>query len=177
MTAIRTDDVPSDIRVSSFDPVMPINPKILILGSMPGVVSLRHVQYYAHPRNAFWPIIGDIANFDSNRTYAKRIAELKRARIALWDVFKQCNRRGSLDSAISDRNMQINDISALLNEKRTIKAVFLNGTKAAAVFRRYVLDDVPASVKVIELPSTSPANARMTFAEKRNAWQCIADYL
>lgn len=168
-------------QVSSFAPILPRRPKALVLGSMPGIASLQQVQYYAHPRNAFWEIMSYVADFDAAQPYSRRVVALKRANIALWDVFAQCERVGSLDSAINTGSARLNDVAGLLNKHRTIAAVFLNGGKAAQTFRRYVFRNLPSArqseLAVVNLPSTSPANARLTLRQKQKAWQCIAEYL
>ena len=132
----------------SFPPLISSSAKILILGSLPGEESLKQVQYYAHPRNAFWKIMFTVFN------------------IALWDMVHSGIREGSLDSDI--KNEIPNDIEGLLNEYQGISTILLNGKKAEAMYRRY-FNQIP--LHTITLPSTSPANARLNFEEKLKVWK------
>ena len=167
----------SDI-VSSFAPVMPPNPRLLILGSMPGVVSLRQNQYYANSRNAFWPIMAELLGVELCANYRQRVAMLYEARIALWDVLKLCRRSGSLDSAIESGSEQVNDISSLLNLHRSIHTVATNGGKASQAFKRHIAPVCRSDFQLIALPSTSPANARMSQQYKLARWrEKLADLL
>ncbi len=162
-------------KIKSFPPILPRRPKILVLGSMPSAESLRRRQYYAHPQNAFWKIMGALLGFEPGLPYHRRVAALRRANVALWDVLKSCERDGSLDAAIVTASETPNAIAEMLGARTSIAAVFMNGKKAAASFRRHLpADAAPATV---ELPSTSPANARLTFEQKLAAWRVICDYL
>ncbi len=164
-------------KVTGFPPILPRRPKILILGSMPSTESLRCREYYAHPKNAFWKIMSALLGFAPDLAYGKRVAALRRANIALWDVLKACERDGSLDAAIVPASEKPNAIAAILNEKTSIAAVFLNGKKAGASLRRHLRLPIDAAPDTIELPSTSPAHARLTFEQKLAAWRVICDYL
>jgi len=112
--------------VTSFPPIAKPSASILILGSMPGIASLEATQYYAHPRNAFWPIMADLYGFEVTLPYPARIEALKAANVALWDVLQQCERQGSLDSAIKKASRIPNDLvhstspahTLSINEKR-----------------------------------------------------------
>ena len=160
-------------KIRSFPPVLPKTPCILILGSMPGVASLRQQQYYAHPRNAFWTIMGTLLDFDPKVPYRKRIATLKHSNIALWDVLKFCERQGSLDANIKTSTETTNEIDQLLNKHPTIHTIFLNGQKASTCFRRHItplLKKNSVNIEIITLPSSSPANARLTPLNKINCW-------
>lgn len=162
-------------RVRSFPPVEDQRARILILGSMPGVASLRAGQYYAHPRNLFWRLLCDVFEADPAMPYAKRIALLKVNRIALWDVLASCDREGSLDSAIDDRSAVANDFAAFYRGHRRIRHLFFNGAKAEAGYRRHVLPELGEAVQrphaCLRLPSTSPAHAALTYAQKLLAWR------
>ena len=151
---------------------MPRRPRLLILGSMPGAASLARGEYYAHPQNGFWRVVAALTGAEADAPYSRRTAALRARGIALWDVLAECERPGSLDSAI--RNERRNDVAGLLERFPSIRAVGLNGGKALAVFRREVLPHLPpqrgANLHVAALPSTSPAHARMTLAQKREAW-------
>ena len=169
-----------DFAVAGFPPILPPRARILILGSMPGAESLARGQYYAHPQNAFWPIMASLFNFDSALSYRRRIAEIRRRKIALWDALARCRRRGSLDSAIARESESPNDIPALLRDSPAIGAIFTNGGKARDAFRRHILPQLGEEkerLKIVALPSTSPANARMRFSQKLSAWRIVADYL
>ncbi len=163
-------------RLYSFPPIANSNAKILILGSMPGKASLDAVQYYAHPRNLFWPMMAEILGFDAALDYAQRTECLKSAGVALWDVLQSCHREGSLDTAI--KNEMPNDFPAFLQEHPQIRAIFFNGEKAATSFKRSVQPCLALNeLTYIRLPSTSPANASQTQAYKLTVWRQIAEYL
>lgn len=144
---------------------------MLILGSIPGVASLKAVQYYAHPRNAFWPIVCDFYCIDAEAPYEQRLAELNRHGVALWDVLHRATRQGSLDSAIEKQSMEPNAIDSWLSKTPSVTKVLLNGGTAAKEFRRYFkpLLALPA-LQIIACPSTSPAYAAMRFEEKKRRW-------
>ena len=159
-------------RVRSFKPIADGKAEILILGSMPGRASLAARQYYAHPRNAFWPIASALLGFERSSPYAKRVRALKAARIALWDVLQSCTREGSLDARIEDGIA--NDLNRFFRTHRKIRRVFFNGAKAEAAFRRCVLPTLRGnSLSYRRLPSTSPANASLSRARKLRAWRAI----
>ncbi len=158
----------------SFAPIENRRARLSILGSMPGEASLRAGQYYAHPHNAFWPILGDLLHFDPALPYRQRTAALKASGIALWDVLLSCRRRGSLDADIDPRSLAVNDFSAFFKTHPRIRAVFFNGATAETCFRRYVPQaGLPADLVTRRLPSTSPAMASLNFAEKKEAWRMI----
>ena len=115
-------------RISSFDPIVSEDSKILILGSVPGAKSLEMEEYYAHPQNQFWKIIFHLFNENLTSDYGEKLEFLKRNNIALWDVIDTCERKGSLDSEI--RNEEANDIQQLLQNYPSIKAIFCNGQKS-----------------------------------------------
>ena len=150
----------------SFPPLINHSSKILILGSLPGEESLKQVQYYAHPRNAFWKIMFTIFNEVYHENYSIRCKLLLKNHIALWDMVHSGYREGSLDSDI--KNEIPNDIERLLNEYQGISTILLNGKKAEAMYKRY-FNQIP--VHTITLPSTSPANARVSFEEKLKVWK------
>ena len=166
-------------RVQSFAPVIGRDPRILILGSMPGVASLEAVQYYAHPRNAFWPIMAALFGIDVDSDYDTRIEQISNKPLALWDTLKGCERPGSLDSNIRRESVEVNDIPGLLEEHSSIVAVACNGATSANYFRKLVLPRMPdpARIDLLKMPSTSPANAGMRFAQKLDAWRRLLDYL
>lgn len=160
--------------INSFAPVIGERPHTLILGSMPGRASLAARQYYAWPHNAFWPIMAELYGFDARLHYPLRLQKLAHNGILLWDVLQQCQRSGgSLDSAIDPRSEIPNAIPQLLAREPTIRRICFNGGKAWSSFRRHLLAQI-ADIESYELhllPSTSPANARMKYAQKCSAWR------
>ena len=166
-------------RVQSFEPIVGKRPRILILGSMPGIASLEAVQYYAHPRNAFWPIMAELFGIDAGADYAERIEQISQAPVILWDTLKHCYRPGSLDSAIKRDTAEANDIPELLTEYPRVRVVVCNGATSANYFRKLVLPEVPSTdaIELLQMPSTSPANAGMTFAQKLDAWRRLLDFI
>ena len=161
------------MRISSFSPIIDSDSKILILGSVPGVKSLEMQQYYAHPQNKFWKIIFEILNEELSLDYSERIKILKKHHIALWDVIDSCERKGSLDSDI--KNEESNQIKELLTEYTNIKAIFCNGQKAYKNLQKIL--GIDFHIPVFVLPSTSPANAGVTYVEKVLSWRKILDFL
>ena len=147
--------------------------QILILGSMPGNTSLLAGQYYAHPRNAFWKIMGELLGFDHTQPYTFRVQHLLNHRIALWDVAQLCVRPGSLDSSIVASSVVANDFGDFFTGHPDLLRVCLNGSKAAALYKKHVLPtlETAQAVNYIVLPSTSPANAATTYPQKAAAWR------
>jgi TDG/mug DNA glycosylase family protein len=155
-----------------FAPILSGSDTLLILGTMPSVRSLADAFYYAHPRNAFWLILGQcLGQVDLARaSVPEKIRFLNAHRIALWDVLSACERPGSLDSAITAA--RANDFETLLTAEPGIRHILFNGRKAEQLFRREVLTQqtLPADLTYHALPSTSPANARLPFEKKRDFW-------
>jgi len=161
-------------RIRSFAPIARRNARVLILGSMPGKKSLEARQYYAHGQNAFWRILGELLGIAPLAPYRKRIQALKAARIAVWDVLHSCTRSGSLDAGIDRDSETANDFRAFFRNHRDISHVFFNGGKAAASYARSVLPELDERrLRYIRLPSTSPANASVAYARKRESWRRI----
>ncbi len=165
---LRHNEMP---LLSSMPPIVPTRPRLLILGSMPGTESLRKRQYYAHPENAFWFIMANVFAFDLNLPYLRRIQELKRNGVALWDVIKHCERQGSGDSEIRAGSEIPNDIAGLLSDHPSIKAVFFNGRKSEKVYRSRVLPEGPRIECGVYLPSTSPSYAKLSKKKKLKKWE------
>lgn len=162
------------VTIRSFPPVAAPDARRLILGSMPGEASLSAGQYYAHPRNAFWRIMGDLLGAGPALPYPARLARLTAAGIALWDVVADCERRGSLDAAIVRESVQANNFRHFFAEHPGIEQIFFNGTAAENLFRRHVLPRLDGvSRELHRLPSTSPAHAARGYAEKLAAWSVI----
>lgn len=163
-------------QLRCFSPVADADAKVLILGSMPGAASLRANQYYAHPRNLFWRIIGELTGADPASPYAHRLHALKSARIALWDVLQSCTRQGSLDADIDDATLVPNDFESFFRCHPDITRVFFNGAKAEQCYRKYVLPFVGTGpIEYLRLPSTSPAHAAMSFERKLDAWRAVTE--
>jgi hypoxanthine-DNA glycosylase len=164
-------------HIIGFKPIADCNAKILILGSMPGEVSLQKMQYYGHTRNSFWSIIltllGETADLDII-TYKQRKDILIKNQIAVWDVLQSCFRSGSLDTAIKMNSIKVNDFNKLFSNYTTIKKVYFNGAKAEAIYTKHVLPHIEEQfkyLKYVRLPSTSPAHASMTLEQKTLAWR------
>ena len=149
----------------SFDPIFAPEAKVLIVGSMPSVKSLADAQYYAHPRNAFWPILFDIFGEMPHNEYVQKKELIVAKKLALWDVAACCVREGSLDSNM--RDVVYNDFSALYAQCPGIRTVLCNGGTAHALF---VKSGYAEDRRVIRLPSTSPAHT-MPYEKKLTIWK------
>ncbi|RDW18125.1 DNA-deoxyinosine glycosylase [Oceanobacillus arenosus] len=166
-----------DPKLISFPPILPQNPKVLILGSMPGEISLEKQEYYGNPRNHFWPILFELFNEEPIEKYEDKVTFAKSNRLALWDSIGSCYRQGSLDSNIVDE--EANDIIGLLEDYPSIRLIACNGTKSYTTFKKnFDLTGYPA-VQVLKLPSTSPIPGKYTksFTGKVEAWREILNYL
>ncbi len=162
--------------LTGLPPLVQPGVQVLILGSMPGQASLTQQCYYGHPRNQFWPLMQALFGVEAALLYVARCQALLDAGIALWDVIGQCQRPGSLDSAIVSDSITFNDIAALCRQYPEIRQIWLNGGKAAQSFRQYqrwlAAGDWPgAGMMIRTLPSTSPAHASVSFADKLLLWQ------
>jgi hypoxanthine-DNA glycosylase len=161
-------------RVRSFPPLEDRHARVLILGSMPGAASLRAQQYYAHPQNRFWPIMGALCGATPDLPYAERVRVLERSHIAVWDVLHSCQRNGSLDAAIDLASAQPNELARLLHAQPGIRRVLCNGALSARLWRRHfaalAAREFP-ELECLALPSTSPANATWSPARKLAAWR------
>lgn len=161
-------------QIQSFPPIENPNANILILGSIPGKDSLRAKQYYAHPRNAFWPIMGELVGAAPTLSYTARIQKLKAAGIALWDVLASCSRHSSMDADIDADSIRANDFASFFLCHPDITHVFFNGTMAEQCFHKHVMSSVAQQkLHYQRLPSTSPAHASMRYEEKLKAWKVI----
>ena len=155
--------------------------QVLILGSMPGKASLQAVQYYAHKRNAFWPIMSSLINADPSLNYSARLSRLKQAGFGLWDVYRQCYREGSLDSAIKVSDAEFNAIDGAIQGLPKLQCIALNGQAAAKAFQRIEKEQSLSlekyNIQTLVLPSTSPAYAAMDFDEKLKQWSVLSQYV
>lgn len=165
----------SRLLLQGLPPIAGPGARLLIVGSMPGVESLRQQRYYAHPRNAFWPILGDWLGLPAEAAYEERCQALVRAGIALWDVIGACVRPGSLDAAIDPRSVQANDFAAFFAAHPGIVRVLCNGATAYQAFQRLPPAGFGLAPPALKLPSTSPAHAGMSLAAKRDRWFAALD--
>ena len=158
--------------VTSFPPITNPSAHILILGSMPGIASLNANQYYAHPRNAFWPIMAAIYHFDATLPYETRITALTSAHVAVWDVLQCCERQGSLDSAIKTGSRIPNNFATFFEQHPHIRLIVFNGAEAENSFKKHVQITLKLTTecRLIRLPSTSPAHA-IALEEKLSIWR------
>jgi len=164
-------------RQTAFPPVENRRAEVLVLGSFPGRPSLQANQYYANPRNGFWPILGRVLGASFDVSYAKRKQTLKRHRIALWDVVAAARRPGSLDSSIIGSSIVGNDFRRFFGAHPRIRLVCFNGAKAAELYKRLVLPALESEfpgIRYLRLPSTSPAHAAMPVARKLARWRVLA---
>ncbi len=149
-------------------PVIAADTRLVILGSFPGAASLAARQYYGHPRNNLWRLLSSLWNEDLVALdYGQRLAVLGNRRVGLWDVYRSCEREGSLDSAI--RVPVANDLAQLLQLAPGLQAVAHNGGESARA--RRITEQL--GVAVHTLPSTSPANAAWSFERKLHAWRDV----
>ena len=171
------------IHDECFPPIASPDSEVLILGSLPGRKSLEMQQYYAHPQNAFWKLIAHIYGVAPSLPYKQRVEILTANRIALWDVLAAAERPGSLDSSIVHATARTNDFSAFYRTHPLIRRVYFNGRKAEELYGRFVLPGLSApgwstkgaGIRYECMPSTSPAHAGMTFAEKLAKWKKIKE--
>ena len=163
------------MHVHSFAPIVGAESRLLILGSMPGEASLRAGEYYAHPRNLFWPLMEALLAVDAAAPYRERVKQLRAHRVALWDVLQSCTRETSLDSDIVSASEVPNDLPGLFDSHASIHTVALNGRKAASLFRKHVVPRLPDpdALGLHDLPSTSPANASIPYDDKLAAWRAV----
>lgn len=162
-------------RVHSFPPVTSPLAHTLLLGSMPGTASLAAAEYYAHPRNLFWPFIEQLFDIPRDAPYPERIQQLTERGIAVWDVLSSCERAGSLDAAIQPGSLATNDLAGFINAHPALRRIFFNGATAETLFRRFALHALPEGhgLCFVRLPSTSPANASMSREHKLMQWREI----
>jgi hypoxanthine-DNA glycosylase len=155
-----------------FPPVVDANTRVLVLGSLPGEASLAVSQYYGNPRNAFWRLIEGVIDAPLvPLAYEDSLAALRAHGVGLWDVIAEAKRAGSLDAAI--RDPAANDLLALIETLPALRCVAFNGGTAAKLGARLVGD----RIATIALPSSSPAHAAKSFAEKAQAWSALRSYL
>jgi hypoxanthine-DNA glycosylase len=155
-------------RLHGLPPVIAPHTRLVVLGSFPSVASLEAGEYYAHPRNHFWPILSALWNLDLRAMpYARRLAAVRDHGLGIWDVYASCRRAGSLDSSIEDARP--NDLASLLRIAPKLQAFAHNGGESARAMR------VTRALGLVvhRLPSTSPANASWSFERKLQAWRSV----
>ncbi len=160
------------MRKRSFGPLAEADTRLLVLGSLPGERSLAAGQYYAHPQNQFWRLIGAVIDADlASLDYPARLAALRARGVGLWDVVAEAQREGSLDTAI--RAHQGNDLVELVGRLPRLAAIAFNGGTAFALGSRMLGE---TGLPLIRLPSSSPAYT-LAFEAKRSAWLALRAFL
>jgi len=159
--------------VTGFSPLLADHDEqvtVLVLGTAPSVKSLQLQQYYAHPQNTFWWIMGQLFEFDHQLAYDQRHKLLNENGVVVWDVLQSCEREGSLDSSIQFESEVANDIPKLLRQFGGIKKIICNGGMAFKLLKRHYPELFEQGFEILQMPSTSPANARMSKQEKLAKW-------
>lgn len=151
----------------SFDPISTIATQVLILGSLPGDKSLELQQYYGHPRNRFWKVLSAIHQCELPTTYEEKKAMLLSLNLGVWDVAFTASRKGSLDTAIKEEVP--NDLDQFIDQHKELKLIAFNGKKAEALYDKYFKRR--EGIQYVSLPSTSPANAGITFGGLCAKWR------
>ena len=161
----------ADTRKRCFDPVVDAHTRLLILGSLPGEKSLAHSQYYAHPQNKFWMLLGEVLGVElTSLPYVERLATLLAHGVGLWDVVAQAQRTGSLDSNIRERDD--NDLLSLAASLPRLHTIAFNGGTAAKLGVK-VLGEHAQRYRIVSLPSSSPAYT-LAYAQKLQAWRQLS---
>ena len=162
-------------RIQGFPPLATPQARILILGSMPSRESLAQQRYYAHPRNAFWPIVCSLLRIEAG-SYEARARQVTERGVAIWDVLRDCTRPGSLDADIDEKTAVVNDFEGFFCSHPNLSSIYFNGAMAESLFLKRVLPGLTptyAAIPRLRLPSTSPAHAGMSVDQKRDAWRII----
>ena len=155
-----------------FGPIARTDARVLVLGSLPGVASVRAMQYYAHPQNAFWRIMRELWDIDGD--YESRCAQLVERRVAVWDVLASSVRPGSMDADIDKATATPNDFEKFLENHADIRRICFNGKTAERLFGRLVAPRLRGEMPELRgLPSTSPAYASMPFDRKLAIWRSM----
>jgi hypoxanthine-DNA glycosylase len=168
------------LAARGFPPIAAPDARLLILGSLPGRVSLAQRQYYAQPQNAFWRIMGALFDAGPDIPYAERAERLRVSGVALWDVCRSATRPGSLDSAIDLATVVPNDLTRFLRTHPRIEWVCTNGATAHRLYRRLLQPGLPEHAQSLPLhllPSTSPAHASLRFGQKLERWRLLENLL
>ena len=171
--ALRPGQIPAQ-RKAAFPPSVDERTTLLILGSLPGDASIRQGEYYAHRGNAFWWLMGDVIDMDLRALpYAMRLKQLRARGVGLWDVIESADREGSLDSAI--RGAELRDLRMFIAQLPALKAVAFNGKTASTQGRRQIGSD--HALALIDLPSSSGANARLSRDKKAELWRDLRPWI
>ena len=158
--------ISSDLRLQGLPPVLARHTRCIVLGSFPGAASLAAQQYYGHPRNHFWPLLGAIWQIDlPTWPYHERLAEVRRRGLGIWDAYASCHREGSLDAAIEAA--EPNDFARLLRRAPGLALALHNGGESARAAKALQA----LGLTTMQLPSSSPANASWSFARKLEVWR------
>jgi double-stranded uracil-DNA glycosylase len=166
--------------VEGFDAQVCAQTRVLILGSMPGDASLLAGQYYAHPRNRFWPLMQALCGVDAGLDYPQRLQALRATGVGLWDVLAACERPGSLDASIRPGSEIVVDLPGLLPHCPQLQLIACNGKTAANLYGRHLsapVQQLRPGLAWLTLPSTSPANAAFSLSRLQQHWQPVADAL
>ena len=172
---MRSSATEAPPRLVGLPPIVDERSRVLILGSFPSEASLLAQQYYAYPRNQFWPIMQQLFGVDRSAEYTTRVARLLENRVAVWDVIHRCTRQGSADSTI--RADEPNQLVELLGAHPKIRHVAFNGSKSEETAIKNVPELFESSVICQRFPSTSPANASLSLAAKVASWARLKDWL
>lgn len=160
------------IVTHTFHPIFNQHSRVLILGTMPSPKSREFGFYYGHPYNRFWKVISDVCGEEKPVTIEEKEEFALRNKIAIWDVLKSCDIRGADDSSI--RNPVSNDMSVILKHA-SVRAIFTTGTKADLLYKRYCYPQT--GLPSVKLPSTSPANCKVTYEALKESYSQIVPYL
>lgn len=152
----------------TFEPIFNEESKILILGSLPSIKSREEGFYYGHPQNRFWRVVAKIFEDKIPETIDEKIKMLLKNNIAIWDVIDSCDIIGSSDSSI--KNVIPADLKKVLNNSN-IQNIYANGKTASKLYKKY--SEKNTGIKIIELPSTSPANAKYTLDKLIEEWKVM----
>jgi len=175
--------LPADIDLataSGFPPIVADGARVLLLGSLPSRLSLQKNEYYGNPRNAFWRIMGQLFGAAPELPYSQRVEQLCRSHIAVWDVLACSVRRGSMDAAIVTASARANDFETFFAANPAVTTICFNGQKAEQLFRRLVwpaMCERGNVLRLVSLPSTSPAYAAMPFEQKLQHWARVEEVL
>jgi double-stranded uracil-DNA glycosylase len=162
--------------ICSFPPIAAPDARVLVLGTMPSIASLAKQQYYGHPQNSFWPIMGCLFGAGRDLPYGERQQILHERGVAVWDVLQECYREGSLDADIQIESESPNDFVTFFRRHPQVGSIFFNGQKSESLFRRHVLPTLAGlgrDFRYVRLPSTSPAHAGRSFEQKLSAWRAV----
>ena len=165
---------PAPLR--GFPPIADRHATLLILGSMPGAASLAANRYYAHPRNAFWPMLEAVWGIAATLDYQARSRAVRAAGIAIWDVLASCRRSSSLDADIEHGTIVVNDFARFFRRHPHIRLIAFNGATAQTLYRRHVLPTLPEALQhipALRMPSTSPAHAALSRQRKVQCWRTL----